>query len=91
MLVDLKGGKLDSVFDDGMALSFWLNDAESGNCCAFTDGPYLAPQYLGTGLSIAVTREDAAIASAINNALQALQQKGVLNELYLRYFPTSLY
>lgn len=91
MLADLKGGKLDSVFDDGMALSFWLNDAESGNCCTLTDGPYLAPQYLGPGLSIAVTREDAAIASAINNALQTLQQKGVLNELYLRYFPTSFY
>ena len=91
MLADLKGGKLDSVFDDGMGLSFWLNDGESGNCCSFTDGPYLAPQYLGTGLSVAVTREDAAIASAINNALQALQQKGILNELYLRYFPTSFY
>ncbi|MBC2884409.1 transporter substrate-binding domain-containing protein [Ochrobactrum sp. CM-21-5] len=91
MLADLAKGKLDAVFDDGMALSFWLNGTDGSTCCTFTDGPYLAPQYLGPGLSIAVTQNNATIASAFNNALQALQQKGTLTELYLRYFPTSFY
>lgn len=91
MLTGLMNGQTESVFDDGMSLSFWLNDAKSNECCHFTDGPYLAPQYLGTGFSIAVTEQNAAIAAAIDNGLQALQQKGVLNELYLRYFPTNFY
>ncbi|CUW43089.1 extracellular solute-binding protein [Brucella vulpis] len=91
MLAALKDGKIDTVFDDGMSLSAWLDSAEGSACCTFTDGPYLAPQYLGSGLSIAVTRQNAALASAFNNALQALQQEGKLTELYLRYFPASFY
>lgn len=91
MLDDLKAGKLGAVFDDGMSLSLWLDSPEGNACCAFTDGPYMAPQYLGSGLSIAVTRRNAALAGAFNNALQALQQNGVLTELYLRYFPNSFY
>ncbi|WP_343314753.1 transporter substrate-binding domain-containing protein [Brucella sp. BE17] len=91
MLVDLKDGKVDAVFDDGMTLSLWLNNAASDSCCAFADGPYLAPQYLGPGFSIAVTQSNAFIAAAFDNALQSLQQKGTLTELYLRYFPSSFY
>ncbi len=91
MLLDLKDNKIDAVFDDGMTLSLWLNDAASDSCCTFTDGPYLAPQYLGTGLSIAVTQRNASIAAAFDNALQSLQRRGTLTELYLRYFPRSFY
>ncbi|MBN9044557.1 MAG: transporter substrate-binding domain-containing protein [Rhizobiales bacterium] len=91
MLAALKDGKIAAAFDDGMTLSFWLNSGASGNCCTFTDGPYLAPQYLGDGLAIAVTQQNAAIAAALDNAFQALQQQGVLTELYLRYFPTGFY
>ncbi len=90
MLADLAGGKIDAVFDDGMRLSFWL-DGDKGSCCAFADGPYLAPQYLGSGLSIAVARKNATLQAALDNALHALQQNGTLTELYLRYFPTSFY
>lgn len=52
---------------------------------------YLAPQYLGSGLSIAVAQQNIPLVDAFNNALQALQQKGTLTELYLRYFPNSFY
>ncbi|KAB2735076.1 transporter substrate-binding domain-containing protein [Brucella anthropi] len=91
MLADLKSGKVSTVFHDGMSLSMWLNSPEGHTCCSFTAGAYLAPQYLGSGLSIAVAQKNAPLASAFNNALQALQQKGTLTELYLRYFPTSFY
>lgn len=90
MLTDLEKGGLDAVFDDGMALSFWLNEA-GNTCCAFVGGPYLAPQYLGPGLSIAVSQRNAPLAAAFDNALQALQKNGTLTELYLRYFPASFY
>lgn len=91
MLADLKSGKVSAVFHDGMSLSIWLNSPEGHACCSFTAGAYLAPQYLGSGLSIAVAQKNAPLASAFNNALQALQQKGTLTELYLRYFPNSFY
>lgn len=91
MFADLKSGKVSAVFHDGMSLSMWLNSPEGHACCSFTAGAYLAPQYLGSGLSIAVAQKNAPLASAFNNALQALQQKGTLTELYLRYFPNSFY
>lgn len=91
MLDALKAGKIAAAFDDGMALSFWLNDDQSQNCCAFADGPYFAPQYLGTGLNIAVSQNNAKLAAAFDGALQALEKKGVLTDLYLRHFPLSFY
>lgn len=91
LLAALQKGEVDAAFDDGMALSFWLESDQVNDCCSFVDGPYLAPQYLGPGLSIAVAPKNAPLASAFNNALQSLQQEGKLTELYLRYFPNSFY
>lgn len=91
MLADLKSGKVSAVFHDGMSLSLWLNSPEGHACCSFTAGAYLAPQYLGSGLSIAVAQKNAPLVSAFNNALQTLQLKGTLTEFYLRYFPNSFY
>lgn len=91
LLAALQNGEAEAVFDDAMTLSFWLENEQASDCCTFTDGPYLAPQYLGPGLSIAVTQKNAPLASAFNNALQSLQQQGKLTELYLRYFPISFY
>ncbi len=91
LMAGLQKSEVVAVFDDGMALSFWLPSEEANDCCAFTDGPYLAPQYLGSGLSIAVAQKNVSLVNAFNNALQSLQQQGKLTELYLRYFPTSFY
>ncbi|MEL4374488.1 transporter substrate-binding domain-containing protein [Brucella cytisi] len=91
MLADLKSGRVSAVFHDGMSLSLWLNSPEGHACCSFTAGAYLAPQYLGSGLSIAVAQKNAPLVSAFNNALQALQLKGTLTEFYLRYFPNNFY
>lgn len=88
---DLKAGKLDAVFGDGMRLSFWLDGTDSANCCRFAGGPYIAPEYLGTGLAIAVKADNPALAAAFDYALQQISVKGTFAELYLRYFPVSFY
>ncbi|MCO5160470.1 MAG: transporter substrate-binding domain-containing protein [Mesorhizobium sp.] len=88
---DLRAGKIDGVFGDGMRLSFWLVGSDSAGCCRFVGGPYLAPEYLGLGLAIAVKPADATLADAFNFALRELQAKGTFAELYLRYFPVSFY
>lgn len=88
---DLKAGKIDAAFGDGMRLSFWLAGSDSADCCRFVGGPYLAPEFLGQGLAIAVLPKDAALADAFNFALRELQAKGIFAELYLRYFPVGFY
>lgn len=88
---DLKAGKIDAVFGDGLKLSFWLNETDAADCCRFVGGPYLAPEYFGTGMAIAVKEQDAALAAALDYALQQVSVKGAFAELYLRYFPVSFY
>ena len=88
---NLRDGKLDGAFGDGMQLSFWLAGSASANCCRFAGGPYIAPEFLGHGLAIAVRHTDAALARAFDYALREIGVKGVFAELYLKYFPVSFY
>ncbi|WP_336278718.1 transporter substrate-binding domain-containing protein [Bartonella sp. CB175] len=87
----LQDHKIDLIFDDGFALSLWLNDPKSADCCYFVGGAYIAPQLLGEGMQIAVSAENAKLVNMLNYALKALEDDGKLAELYLRYFPVSFY
>jgi polar amino acid transport system substrate-binding protein len=91
MLAALKGGKVAAAFGDGMRLGFWLAGSDSADCCRFAGGPYLAPEYLGEGLAIAVAPENARLAAAFDYALHQINADGTFAELYLRYFPVSFY
>lgn len=91
LLSDLKAGKIDAVFGDGMRLGFWLAGEEAAGCCRFIGGPYLAPEYFGQGLAIAVDEERSDLADALDYALQEIELSGTFDELYLRYFPAGFY
>lgn len=91
MLRDLKAGRIDAAFSDGMRIANWLAGDEPEDCCAFVGGPYLAPEHLGQGLAIAVTRENADLATAFDSALREIDASGRFAELYLRYFPVSFF
>jgi len=87
----LKDGEADAHFGDGLQLAFWLETLAAGNCCAFAGGPYLEPRFFGQGYAIAVAKGARELKQAINAALQALYEKGVYAELYLRYFPVGYF
>lgn len=91
MLADLKAGKLAAAFGDGMRLGFWLAGSDSADCCRFSGGPYLGPEYLGSGLAIAVSPDNAKLAAAFDYALHEINTDGTFAELYLRYFPVSFF
>jgi polar amino acid transport system substrate-binding protein len=91
MLADLKASKLAAAFGDGMRLGFWLAGSDSADCCRFSGGPYLAPEYLGSGLAIATASDNPKLAAAFDYALHEISAKGTFAELYLRYFPVSFY
>lgn len=90
-LAVLKAGGADLVFADGIALAFWLNGTGSGGCCEFRGGPFTESRYFGEGVGIAVRRENDPLRLAINHALFRLWEKGVIADLYLRYFPVGFY
>jgi polar amino acid transport system substrate-binding protein len=87
----LKSGEVDAHFGDGVQLSFWLQGETAGGCCMFAGGPYLEQRFFGQGLAIAVARGSTDLRRAINAALESIHDKGIYDELYLRYFPVSFY
>lgn len=87
----LEAKTVDAVFDDALSLSFWMQQRLDKPCCTFVGGPYLSPTYFGNGMAIALEKDDRVMENAINYALRSLNDKGVMSELYLRYFPISLY
>jgi len=91
MMRDLREGRIDAVFGDGMRLSFWLGSPETEACCRFAGGPYLSAEYLGIGLAIATRREDEPLARAFDYALREMSVNGRFAELYLRHFPIGFY
>lgn len=90
-LAGLKSGSVDLVFTDALSLVFWLVSEDANDCCVLTGGPYMASALTGNGLAIAFARKDATLAAAADWALKELNDDGTFAELYLRYFPLSLY
>ena len=91
MLDAVKAGTVDAVFADALQLSFWTASEAASGCCALFDGPFLSERFLGEGLTIMLRKQDSALATAFDGALATLSRDGRLEEIYLRYFPTSLY
>lgn len=90
-LTEVKAGTLAAVFGDALSLAFWLHGPESEDCCRFSGGAYLDARYFGPGLSIVMKAEDRTLKSALDYALREVYRAGTYEELYLRYFPVSLF
>lgn len=91
LLKALDEKKITMLFGDGLQLSFWLQSVEAKKCCKFVGGPYLSQEFLGEGFAIAVAKDRPELIKAINYGLATLGQNGKFSELYLRYFPNSIY
>lgn len=85
----LKRGEIDYVFADGLNLALWLGGQDAERCCAFVGGDYLENRYFGEGIGLVTRQEDAALARALDDALQRVWDDGKYAELYLRFFPVS--
>ncbi len=87
----LRDKKVEALFSDAVSLSFWLTSKSADKCCGFVGGPYISQEYLGNGLTIAVAKNKPGLVESINFALRRISDNGTFRELYLRYFPLSLY
>jgi polar amino acid transport system substrate-binding protein len=87
----VKSGAVDATFEDGEELGFWLQSDAAAGCCAFAGGPFLDAQFFGEGYAIAVPIGATDLKNALNAALQAVYDKGVFADLYLRYFPVGFF
>jgi polar amino acid transport system substrate-binding protein len=88
-LAAVQNGEVDAYFGDAMRASFWLN--ENIRCCDFAGEPYFRPDLFGEGFAAAVPAGRDAVRQAIDHGLVRLKRSGVLDEIYLRWFPVSFY
>ncbi|MGC2084649.1 MAG: transporter substrate-binding domain-containing protein [Bradyrhizobium sp.] len=89
MRAALKRGDVDFIFGDGISLAFWINGTDSGDCCAFSGGPFVESRYFGEGIGIAVRKGNDLLRQALNWALFRIWEKGRYTDLWLRYFSVS--
>ncbi len=87
----LKSKSVEAAFGDGVQLALWLNSDTAGNCCEFRGGPYLESRFFGEGQVIAVRKGQNQLRRLLNYGLQQLYEKGVYSELYLKWFPVSVF
>ena len=85
----LRESKADLYFGDAMRASFWLN--EHTDCCDFAGAPYFRPDLFGDGMAVAIPAGHDAVRQAIDYGLVRLKESGMLDEIYLRWFPVSFY
>ncbi|MGB3486774.1 MAG: transporter substrate-binding domain-containing protein, partial [Xanthobacteraceae bacterium] len=85
----LKQSEVELIFGDAISLAFWINGADSENCCAFSGGPFIESRYFGEGVGIAVKKGNDVLRQALNWALFRIWEKGRYTDLWLRYFPVN--
>jgi polar amino acid transport system substrate-binding protein len=85
----LRRGDVDVIFGDAISLAFWISGTDSGDCCAFSGGPFIESRYFGEGVGIGVKRGNDVLRQAINWAMFRLWEKGRYTDLWLRYFSVS--
>jgi len=85
----LRRGEVDFIFGDAISLAFWINGTDSGDCCAFSGGPFVESRYFGEGIGIAVRKGNDLLRQALNWALFRVWEKGRYTDLWLRYFSVS--
>jgi polar amino acid transport system substrate-binding protein len=85
----LRRGEVDFIFGDAISLAFWINGTDSGDCCAFSGGPFVESRYFGEGIGIAVRKGNDLLRQALNWALFRLWEKGRYTDLWLHYFSVS--
>jgi polar amino acid transport system substrate-binding protein len=85
----LRRGEVDFIFGDAISLAFWINGTDSGDCCAFSGGPFTESRYFGEGIGIGVKKGNDLLRQALNWAMFRLWEKGRYTDLWLRYFSVS--
>jgi polar amino acid transport system substrate-binding protein len=85
----LRRGEVDFIFGDAISLAFWINGTDSGDCCAFSGGPFVESRYFGEGIGIGVRKGNDLLRQALNWALFRVWEKGRYTDLWLRYFSVS--
>ncbi len=83
---DLAAGRVQYVMYDKLAAYDWLKTPE-GACCEMAPLELTDPAYFGSGVAIALRKDDAALLDKLNAALAAIVADGTYAKINGKYFP----
>ncbi len=87
---DLAAGRVEYVLYDKLAAYDWLNTPE-GACCEIAPGDLNDPGYFGSGVAIALRKEDGALVKRFNTAIDAIVADGTYAKINAKYFPFPIF
>lgn len=83
---DLKSGRLDATFQDSEAGSKGFLTKPQGQGFAFAGGTVSDTEILGSGVGFGLRKNDAALKTALDQALKELKADGTIDNLAKKYF-----
>ncbi len=81
--IDMKNGRIDSVFGDTAVVTEWLNGDSNLN---YVGERVTNAQYFGNGFGIAVNKQNKALVNQLNAALKAVKANGEYADIYNKFF-----
>ena len=90
MLLDLQAGRLDAIMSEVMAEGAFLASPE-GAGYAFIGGDKLDPAVHGTGVAVAVRKEDTELRDRFSAAIAAIRADGSYQTIAGKYFDFDVY
>jgi polar amino acid transport system substrate-binding protein len=87
--LDLANGRIDSVIDDVVVLSEWVN-SDAGSCCKMLGTLPIDPEINGVGAGIAVRQGDP-LKDKFNAAIKAIRADGTYKKIQDKYFNFDVY
>lgn len=83
-ILDLKNNRLDGIFGDSAVVNQWLKSSPTLG----TVGKHVTDSsYFGTGLGIAVRKDNTELLAKMNTALDTLRANGTIEKINQRWFP----
>jgi len=89
--LDLAGGRLDMQVGDLVPMLEWTEKTKDGACCELVGKPITDPKYVGDGVGMAIRKEDKALETKLNAALDAIVANGVYKTINDKYFSLDIY
>ncbi|MBN8502958.1 MAG: transporter substrate-binding domain-containing protein [Burkholderiales bacterium] len=90
--LDLRAGRLDIAFSDGVAADFGFLQKEAGKGFGYHGPTYDDPKWFGEGVGVGLRKADAkTLGSAFNAAIAALRKDGRFKAIQDKYFAFDIY
>lgn len=89
--VDLAAGRIDATLGDQIALNEGFLKTDLGKDFAYANIDFKDEAYYGSGISIAVRKDNEALKTALNQAIKTIRENGTYQKIAQKYFSFDIY